>query len=101
MKSNIEKIKELLDYLSERDKHITHNLMNSKEFHSMRDLVTSCIHKLKRNSKDLRSSEKLIMLELLYSEIDNYILFIYGDDGKDELMFEDDFNIEYNDEMEE
>lgn len=101
MKNNLEKIKDLLNYLSERDRQISQNLIESKKFHTMRELIISCIHKLKQNPKDFAIEEKVIMLELLYSELDNYILLIFEDDGRDEWFLEEEDILNFNEIIEE
>lgn len=94
-KTNIEMIKDLLTYLSERDKKLTDALLEKKDFHATRELIKSCIQKIKRCNSDLNSEERLIMLELLYSEVDNYIILIYDKDGEDDLDF-DEIDLEIN-----
>lgn len=94
-KTNIEMIKDLLTYLSERDKKLTDELLEKKDFHATRDLIKSCIQKIKRCNSGLNSEERLIMLELLYSEVDNYIILIYDKDGEDDLDF-DEIDLEIN-----
>lgn len=99
-KSNIDKIKDLLNYLSERDRELSNKLIEQKEFHAIRDLVKSCIKKQKKYSKNPTLDETVIMLELLYSEIDNYIILIYDEDGEDDLTYED-IDLEINELIEE
>ena len=99
MKSKIDKIKELLDFLSERDREISEQLIKNKNFHNARELVYSSIYKLKKPNRDSPIDERVIMLELLYSELDSYIILIYGEDGRDEVPFEE-LELEFNENIE-
>lgn len=99
MKSKIDKIKELLYFLSERDREISEQLIKNKNYHNIRELVYSSIYKLKKPNKDSPIDERVIMLELLYSELDSYIILIYGEDGRDEVPFEE-LELEFNENIE-
>lgn len=86
MSTPTQRISSLLKYVPAKDIPYATKFFNERDFESLRDLVKSDIHILKKK-KDESLEEQIDFLRELKSEVDAYLLMIgleeEGEDGTD------------------
>lgn len=87
MSTPTQRISSLLKYIPAKDIPYATKFFNERDFESLRDLVKSDIHILKKK-KDESLEEQIDFLRELKSEVDAYLLMIgLEEEGKDETDF--------------
>lgn len=87
MSTPTQRISSLLKYIPAKDIPYATKFFNERDFESLRDLVKSDIHILKKK-KEESLEEQIDFLRELKSEVDAYLLMIgLGDEGEDETDF--------------
>lgn len=100
MNRPIERMKELMPSLPERDIPLGYKFLEDKDFESLTDLVDSAIYKVRKNLKSETPREEYIKVNLdelnkLKSEVDMYCAQLVVPDNSydvlDEYELEDNF----------
>ena len=87
MSTPTQRISSLLKYIPAKDIPYATKFFNERDFESLRDLIKSDIHILKKK-KDERLEEQIDFLRELKSEVDAYLLMIgLEEEGEDETDF--------------
>lgn len=87
MNTPTQRISSLLKYIPAKDIPYATKFFNERDFESLRDLVKSDIHILKKK-KDESLEEQIDFLRELKSEVDAYLLMIgLEEEGEDETDF--------------
>lgn len=87
MSTPTQRISSLLKYIPAKDIPYATKFFNERDFESLRDLVKSDIHTLKKK-KDESLEEQIDFLRELKSEVDAYLLMIgLEEEGEDETDF--------------
>lgn len=87
MSTPTQRISSLLKYIPAKDIPYATKFFNERDFESLRDLVKSDIHILKKK-KDESLEEQIDFLRELKSEVDAYLLMIgLEEEGEDETDF--------------
>lgn len=87
MSTPTQRISTLLKYIPAKDIPYATKFFNERDFESLRDLVKSDIHILKKK-KDESLEEQIDFLRELKSEVDAYLLMIgLEEEGEDETDF--------------
>lgn len=87
MSTPTQRISSLLKYIPAKDIPYATKFFNERDFESLRDLVKSDIHILKKK-KDESLDEQIDFLRELKSEVDAYLLMIgLEEEGEDETDF--------------
>lgn len=81
-KNPICRMKALLDALPEKDTVLALSFLDSRDYESLRDLVSSVIYMAERAQESLYFQKcknlNITKLETLYFEVDTYISLLYG-----------------------
>lgn len=101
MKGPIERIKNLIPNLPEKDIPLGYKFLETKNYSSLSELVDSAILRIKKNLKTDSPREEYININIdslrkLKSEVDMYCILLQEDIDSDLDDLEDDSNYEEN-----
>ena len=102
MKKNnpVEVIKELVQYLPERDRKVADKLISKRDFEGLKDLVISVdylMDKHKENEKSIYYNLDVDKITDLYATVQEYCLLLGIDDESDDFI-DDEYN-DYDEEV--
>lgn len=86
MSTPVQRIKQLLSCVPEKDIPYANKFIKERDFESLRDLIKSDIHILLKK-KDATLEEQIDNLRLLKTEIDAYLLLLNLEDDNMETDF--------------